>query len=311
MADKPNGESQKPRAKSIRGLVLVVCGLWLVCACEVTPSEQFKPRLVVHGLVLAGSLQYLKVNVNRSYAIDDSFDRYFPGANGIVWRGSDTWPLQYLESDVYGMPLLRIVPEPRDTFGIRLAKDGFDTVYGQTVVPDSFRILFPRNDDTVTMADSMVWNRSRSCAGYYMSFRNDDPRDTFTYDLAFRNDTSGDNFDSAVFRFRQMVFLYLFAPGKHTLKVYALDTNYFDWVSAGGFGPGSGTGETTQLSGGLGVFGSAVGESLKVYVKTETTFSRGRIDGARGSDALPDWSFRGQARSQYTPRRFLRARNRD
>ena len=80
--------------------------------------------------------------------------------------------------------------------------------------------------------------------------------------------------DSLVFTFPQMVFLYQFEPGKHTLRVYALDTNYFDWVSAGGFGFGMGAPETTHLSGGLGVFGSGVGESVRVYVKTGTTRAR-------------------------------------
>jgi hypothetical protein len=160
---------------------------------------------------------------------------------------------------------------PGDTFGIRVAKDGFDTVFGQTVVPDSFRVLLPRAGDTVTINDSMVWARSRSCAGYYMSFRSVDQGDTFFYSLAIPNDTTGNNFDSLRFTFPQMVFLYQFKPGIHTLRVYALDTNYFDWVRAGGFGFGSGTGETTHLSGGLGVFGSMVGESVRVVVRTDTT----------------------------------------
>jgi hypothetical protein len=67
-----------------------------------------------------------------------------------------------------------------------------------------------------------------------------------------------------------MFFLYQFKPGIHILRLCALDTNYFAWVSAGGFGSGTGTGETTQLSGGLGVFGSGFGDSVEVYVKKDT-----------------------------------------
>jgi len=252
----------------------MACGLWLLlAACEVSPSEQFTPKLVVHGLVRVG-LPVVQANINRTYAIDEPFDTMFPGVSGVVWRGSDTWPLANSTRDVYSTPELEPWPAFGDTLGIRIAKDGFDTVYGHTVVPDSFRILFPRAGDTVSINDSMVWTRSCNCAGYYMSLQSVDRGDTFYYSLAVPNDTSGNNFDSLAFTLPQMVFLYQFEPGKHTLRVYALDTNYFDWVSAGGFGPGTNTGETTYLSGGIGVFGSGVGESVEVYVKTDTAFSQ-------------------------------------
>ena len=251
-----------------RGLWLVACSLWLVvAACEVTPSEQFTPELVVHGLVLAGG-SGVRANINRTYGIEEPFDSIFPGVSSVIWRGTDTWPLVYDRRDNYTTGQIYPGPAYGDAFGIRVAKDGLDTVYGRTVIPDSFRITFPRLGDTVTMSDSMVWNRSRNCAGYYMSFRSIEQGDTFFFNLAVPNDTSGDNFDSTVFRLRQMVFLYLYKPGRHRLRVFALDTNYFDWVRAGGFG--AGTGETIHLSGGLGVFGSAVGESVDVYVRGDT-----------------------------------------
>jgi hypothetical protein len=247
-----------------------LCLVWLLAACEVSPSERFAPRLVVHGLVLAKGAG-VQINVNRNYAIDEPFDTVFSGVSGLVWRGSDTWPLVHSVRDVYSTGELSPRPAPGDTFGIRVAKEGFDTAYGHTVVPDSFRILFPRDGDTVTMSDSMVWTRSRDCAGYYMSFRSIEQGDTFYYSLAIPNDTTANNFDSLVFTFPQMVFLYQFETGKHTLRVYALDTSYFDWVSARGFGPGAGPDTASRLTGGLGVFGSAVAESVAVYVRTDTS----------------------------------------
>gem|GEM_PF-678068 len=259
------------RACSRSGLWLVVCGLSLLlgAGCEKTQSELFKPQLVVHGLVRAGYLG-LQVNINRSYAIDEPFDTMFPGASGLVWRGTDTWSLVNDERDVYVPREPGPLPASGDTFGIRVARDGLDTVYGRTVVPDSFRILFPRDGDTVSLNDSMVWTRSRNCAGYYMSIVLIERRDTSFFDLAIPNDTSAGNYDTLVFRLPQMFFLYQFEQGIHTLRLYALDTNYFDWVSAGGFGFGGG-GDTTRLVGGLGVFGSAVVESLTVYVRVDTS----------------------------------------
>jgi hypothetical protein len=254
-----------------------LCLLLVLAACEVSPSEKFTPQLVVHGLVRAG-YPWVDVNINRTYAIDEPFDTMFPGASGLVWHGTETWSLENYGRDAYQTRGSGPWPAPGDTFGIRIAKDGFDTVYGQTVVPDSFRILFPHEGDTVTMSDSMVWTRSRNCAGYYMSLRSIEQGDTFYFNLAMPNDTTGDNFDSLVYRCpAKMAFLYLFEPGRQALRVYALDTNYFEYVSAGGFGAGAS--DTTRLSGGLGVFGSAVGESLEVYyVKGDTTRAAGTAE---------------------------------
>ena len=252
-----------------------LCLLLLLSAgCEKTQSELFKPQLVVHGLVRAGYAG-VQVNINRSYAIDDPFDTMFPGASGLVWRGTDTWSLVNYARDAYKTPEPGPWPASGDTFGVRIAKDGFDTVYGRTVVPDSFRILFPREGDTVSMNDSMVWTRSRNCAGYDMSITVIAGRDTSFFDLAVPNDTTAGNLDSTVFRLSQMFFLYQVQPGIHELRLYALDTSYFDWVSGGGFGFGGGGGDTTHLLGGLGVFGSAVVESLAVYVRTDTAGSSG------------------------------------
>jgi hypothetical protein len=272
---------QNAECKMVRRLWLVACGLSLVLSagCEVAPAEKFEPQLLVACLLQAGKPAHSTawLHINRSYHIDEPFDSVFPGATGFVWSQSDTWPVQWWERDWY---LIQdsddsMAIRPGDTFSIRVANDGFDTVFGHTVVPDTFAILFPRDGDTVSIADSMVWTRSRNCAGYYMSFKTIQGRDTFFTDLAIPNDTTGGNFDSLVFRLDQMFFLYWYEPGLHTLWAYALDTNYFDWVSAGGFGPGSGGGDTTHLVGGLGVFGSAAVESLTIYVRTDTTGPRG------------------------------------
>jgi hypothetical protein len=243
----------------------------LLVACEKTQPELFKPQLVVHCLLFDDPTpQVVVANVNRSYGIDEPFDTVFAGADVALYTSNGDWRLGHYGRDHY-RTVNRVRVAPGDTFSIRVAKDGFDTVYGHTVVPDSFRVLFPHEGDTVSINDSMVWTRSRNCAGYYMSFQTIQRRDTFFFDLAIPNDTTAGNFDTLVFRLPQMFFLYQFEPGIHELRLYALDTNYFDWVSAGGFGPGSGGGDTTHLVGGLGVFGSAVVESLTVYVRTDTT----------------------------------------
>jgi len=255
-----------------RTLLSLLAGLMLVgVACEKTQSEPFKPQLLVHGLLLEGNVRRYAF-VNRTYAIDEQFDTIFTGANVRLSSSRGECGLDHAGRDRY-YTASSVTAAPGDTFFLRVARDGFDTVFGHTVVPNTFAIRFPRDGDTVSITDSMVWTRSRNCAGYYMSFRSIERKDTVYRGLPIPNDTTGGNHDTL--RLPQMFFLYQFEPGIHELRLYALDTNYFDWVSAGGFGPGSGGGDTTHLVGGLGVFGSAAVESLTIYVRTDTTGPRG------------------------------------
>jgi hypothetical protein len=234
---------------------------------------------VAHCLLFEGNYG-ASVRVNRTFAIDEPFDTVFAGASPCLWRRPDTvWQLAYVSRDLYYLSMGEYV-RPRDTWHLRVARDGLDTVLGSTVVPDTFSILYPHRGDTVTWRDSMVFSRSRNCAGYFMSFKNIEGRDTFYFDFTFANDTTGRNFDTLLFRIPQMVFLYQFSPGLHYLRVVALDSNYFDWVRQGGFGMGGGgNAEESRLAGGLGVFGSAVYREVSIYVRPDTT------DGRPGSGA--------------------------
>jgi hypothetical protein len=265
----------RPQAQ-FRGLgsLLAACGLCLLLsfACERPPSEQFTPQLVLHGALLAGDTA-VQVSINRSYAIDEQFDTLFPGAAAVVRRGQDTWPLLTVERDLYSAITLPI--SAGDTFSIRVAKDGFDTAYAHTVVPDTFLILYPRNGDTVTLNDSMTWTRSRNCAGYYMSIQSVRGQDTSYFDVAYPNDTTLGNYDSTRVKIPQMLFLYVFEPGLHTLQLCALDTNYYAWVGGSGFGGG---GDSSSVTGGLGVFGSAVMRAVQVYVKPDSFGGTGMGD---------------------------------
>jgi hypothetical protein len=243
-----------------------LCLLLLLAACEHAPSEQFTPQLVPHGLLFEGEYT-VQVNINRSYAIDEQFDSLFPGAAAVIRRGQDSWTLANHERDVYSSALAEPVASG-ETFSIRVAKDGFDTVFARTVVPDTFSILYPRDGDTVTLNDSMVWTRSRSCAGYYMSVRNVRGQDTFYFDIAYPNDTTMGNYDSTRVMIPQMLFLYGWVPGEHRLRLCALDTNYYAWVGGGGgFGGGA---DSSLVPGGFGVLGSAVLREVMVYVKPDS-----------------------------------------
>jgi hypothetical protein len=287
MAEKSKARSQKAKAKTGRGLWFVACSLWLVlAACEVVPSEQFTPQLVVHGQLQVGSTNGLYVGVNRTYRIGEQYDWGFGHPEILVCRGSDTTRPYERNADAHFNFYPRLAVSPGDTFDIVVAEPGFDTVRGRTVVPDTFRFLYPQDGDTVTLSDSLGWTRSRTAAGYYFSLISDQSGESTIFDIVVGNDSTGQGYDSTRVHFPGLFFYYGDKPGWKTLAVYAVDSNYFDWMRLVGFGGGGGTPpETTYLTGGLGVFGSAAVETLRFYLKTDTMFGTGPSSEVRRQNA--------------------------
>ncbi len=240
-------------------------------ACELTPEQPFTPQLVVHARLQSGN-GVVRVLVNRSYRLEESYNPEFTGAQVRIFSREDTMDFEYVAGDSYQTRGPVPVAE-QDTWFLEVAKPGFDTVRGRTILPAGFEIVFPRAGDTVTVRDSMVWSRSRGSKGYYLSFRQIAAQDTFYIDALIPNDSFDVSYDSLFVRIPDMLFLMLVAPPPDsppalcTLRVWALDTNYYDWVSgAAGMNPL----KPGRLSGGLGVFGSAVERLVPVWVLPDT-----------------------------------------
>lgn len=259
----------------MRRFLLFFTVLLLTVGCEQPPGVKFKPQLVLHCLLQTGSLPR-QARVNRSYRLQEPFDSVFPGASVQIRSKNATWNLSYLVSHMYQSAESVVVNEG-DTFHIVVAHPEFDTVTGRTVVPGGFTIQFPCPGDTVSMSDSMVWTRSTNCRGYFMSFRQIVPQDTFYIDFLIPNDSFSPNYDTTRVKLPRMFFLYLVAPPPDsppkpcTLHLWALDTNYYIWSAAGGLVAGGQTvQDSCRLQGGLGVFGSAVERFVPVFVRADT-----------------------------------------
>ncbi len=253
----------------MRGRFLVLMLFFALLACESPPPARFSPQLVVHCLLRAGEAVVF-ARVNRTYDLKERFNPVFPDARVRIFCHED-YLLRYGAGDTYYTD--QPVPvNTGDTWQIQVVKSGFDTVWGRTVVPAGFDIGFPRNGDTVSIADSIVWSRSRNACGYYLSFRQIIEGDTSYLDALIPNDSFGINYDPLFVRIPRMLFLTLVAPPPDspprpcTLWVWALDTNYYHWVR-GGFG----LGDSSRVTGGLGVLGSAVERWRVVFVRGDTT----------------------------------------
>ena len=264
------------------GVVLTGLALLTFTACELSPAEMFEPELNIHCLLLAEQ-DSASALVNRTYAIDDPYVEDFRGASVLLWNEGDTWELAEQENGRYKETGFA-PPVSHDTYGIQVTHPGFDTVLGSTVVPDTFSFLHPMPGDTVDQYDSLVWSRSRSCVGYYMSMEQVIDSDTFFYTIVVPNESiPGWPYDSLTERF-PLVFLQYREEGPCTLRLCALDQNYFDWMSGGGQGFGGGSNiMSAGIAGGVGVFGAAVQREVAVYFRPDTSSS---IQSRRKSDPL-------------------------
>jgi hypothetical protein len=251
-------------------------------ACELSPAELFEPELNIHCLLITGQNEATAF-VDRTYAIDDPYVETFPDASVSIWKGPDTWSLLPEFGCCY-MNYRFTPPAPRDSYGIMVTHVDFDTVLGSTIVPDTFSFLHPKPGDTIDQNDSLVWSRSRSCSGYYMSMEQVIDSDTFFYTIVVPNESiPGWPYDSLTERF-PLVFLQYREEGPCTLRLCALDQNYFDWMSGGGQGFGGGSDLLSAgITGGVGVFGAAVQREVAVYFRPDTSSS---IQSRRKSNPL-------------------------
>ena len=267
------------------GLLLSgVLAALLALACEHAPVDDFTPVLNVQSMISPWWVHAENVIfVNRTYRITEQPESIIRGAEVLVWHTGSADTSRFSErlfwygSDTrnfwaYATPVPSLFLWSGDTAYLRVAKDGFDTVAGQTFVPGMFSITQPAEMDTVTVNDTLVWRRSRGAAGYYMSYRFSYQGQEFNYAIVLPNDSiPGEQYDSLQVSF-PMLFLSGETPGHSVLvNVTAVDSNYYEWVQAAG---GS-TRKADELpafgiTGGIGVFGSGILRQMHVIVGSDT-----------------------------------------
>jgi hypothetical protein len=240
-----------------------------VAACDKPPGERFKPVLNVHCLLISHGTRtnsWVDVVVDRTYAVGET-TRYvdLDSVSVLLWRNSSWWPVDFTPPNWYGrcqsMHTCAILPG--DTFRLQVSALGFDTVFGRTVVPDSFAVTAPRDSAFVHVADSIVWTRSPGCKGYFFSYARAGWDEAPWFEFSVPNDSLAGRLPMFFFT-GQYYWDFL-------LYVMALDSNYYDWArgTIDKVEPDPQQSES-HLAGGVGVFGSAYACSLHVVVIPES-----------------------------------------
>lgn len=241
---------------------------WLIWAfilflgCGKESPYQFESQVTVFSLLIAGRPNPI-VKLERSWEIDKKLPEEGLGVNNAevsVTTEGDTikYALIEGESGLYE-PLDSLIAYPLKTYYLKVIVPEEEEIYSKTTVPDTFNIVQPEEGDTLDKMGHLpmiTWRRSQNAVGYLV-------------DISSRVDTT--HFSHPM-RATDTLFpilpFFLGNPGKHVIKVVALDGNYYDYCIESQDPSGTGGNEgTTHIQGGLGVFGSCVVESVQVYVK--------------------------------------------
>lgn len=265
-----------------------VLGILLAAGCDKPLSREFQAVLNVQALLKQGAQRStdLPVFVNRTYSVFEEPEPSLDGAQVLMWnrRWADTLRFEQRQSGefvAYFCTTMATVPVVSgDTCWLQVVHPEFDTVSARTIVPDTFRILYPLTGDTVSDGDSLVFWRSRNAAGYLISYEYRFAGDTWQGWIAFANESiPGLPYDSLVMRL-PMVWLRTVEPElPYELVVAALDSNYFEWAGGSTQNPRRDREVfSAGIAGGVGVFGSIYEQACTVYVRQDSARLRRRAE---------------------------------
>lgn len=224
----------------------------------------YDPELNVH-CILRNDRNIQKIRVGRTYRIDEVSRYDLKDVNIILYSIindsiiTDTLVVQDSTIDTLGIYVtngnFNILPGSLCSLVVTARyKDTLylDTLFGKTIIPSSFSILYPLNDDTISINDTLIINDLISDEQlYYIETHFEDGRFTeqWTFDkkLSIKDFIFGES-------------------GRYKVKVFKVDKNFYEYYYSNTF-------EDKVLrcgvTGGVGLFGSMVAESVYFYFNFE------------------------------------------
>lgn len=243
-------------------LILLVLLLW---GCEKPPSEEYEPELNIFCLLRTNANEQW-VKVSRSYKMDEPSD--YDLEDVIVILSGDNFTDTLIPTDTSGIYITQDTLEikPLHTYHLLVSAKDMDTVKGITSVPGDFEIIYPEEEDTLNIIeeDSVVLKKSKNAKGYHIIIGRKDTLYSYSYEWMVPQDTTQDSLTTYIFLF----WGHIRKPGSGFVKVAAVDTHYWSYRHKYDWGE-EGIRLEEGIEGGLGVFGSAVIESVAVYIVSE------------------------------------------
>lgn len=243
--------------------IISIALLVLLWSCEKPPSEEYKPELNIFCLLRTNAKEQW-VKVSRSYKMDEPSDYDLEDVI-VILSGDNFTDTLIPKADTPGIYINKdsVEIKPLHTYHLLVYARDMDTVRGRTSVPGDFEIIYPKEGDTLSgVEDSIILKKSEEAKGYYIIIGIEDMTFSSSYSWTEPQDTAPDSLAS----YPIPTWFHIWESGPGIIKIAAVDTNYWsyrhkwDWEEEG-------VRLQEGIEGGLGVFGSAVVESVRVFIK--------------------------------------------
>jgi hypothetical protein len=234
--------------------VLFIALVMLYITCDVSSINEHEPQFNVYT-VLINQSPYTEVFVDRTYDIDELSEPYVDDA--FVTLSINTTVDTMLFDTLFASGRYikwNMTIQPGTTYYLEVSKQGFDTLFGETKVPDAFQFI-NQPDDTITLQDTVIFSRSNGAIVYYCLFRSYEHfgiKDEFWL--------KPDTLDSFV-KIRVGDYIGSLPEGLCDITITAFDPNYYKYH----FEPDDSLMQA-GVTGGLGLCGSSWREEITLYL---------------------------------------------
>ncbi len=239
-------------------IFLIVLVSTLIVACEDNTLAMHESQFNIYALLRNDKLKQ-EVIVDRTYSMEEPSELYVDDAL-VILSGPTTTDtlvfsdirLRYVTSDTFPM-------QPLQIYRVTVIKEEFDTLFAETKIPGDFDFIFPSEEDTMTLADTIIFKRNIGAFLYYCNFRTVLSNNTWVGQFYYEPVAS-----DTVIKIPLCDYFMNYPSGLYTIWFAALDTNFYQYyyepedslIQAG-------------VENGFGLFGSAWVDTIFNYIITE------------------------------------------
>ena len=228
-------------------------------ACEDTPAEIYESQFSVYSVITNDKVTQ-EVIVDRTYLMDEPSEPYVADALVLLSGPDKTDTLEFSDS------LLRYVTSdtftllPLEIYRLSVIKEGFDTLFAETMIPGDYDFIWPSEGDTMTLMDSIIFRKNVGASLYFCYFEGLIDNSWYTRDLFVFEPVPSET----LVKIPLYEYFHDHPSGLYTLKFYALDGNFYEY-----YGALEDSLIQAGVENGVGLFGSAWVDSIVNYVITE------------------------------------------
>jgi hypothetical protein len=244
-------------------LLLFLYGCEHTLGPEYYPGQQYKSEPNVAS-VISPNYRLQRVYVGITYKMTDTPESYgeWVGVSNakvvISGNGQEILFEEQGNSGIYVSKNLNV--KAGKLYHLKVTYPDNKKVTGTTRIPSEFRILRPTNGDTISISDTLIWQKSSGAVGYFMNGR--------IYNGSGYPESISQEVRDTLMCFSEWIPSWYQPEPGDTIRfcVAAIDTNYWNYWSINEYN----LEETPYLNGGIGVFGSLViSDTIDVFYKKE------------------------------------------